>query len=87
MPGKSTAFTPSSILCRPHHQRSAGPFMVEAPGTAPGSERCITLPVYRHSRPKPAKGDIGQTSARLKASSAGRGGQLTIQVTPPAMAR
>jgi hypothetical protein len=24
--------------------------MVEAPGTAPGSDRFITKPVYRHSR-------------------------------------
>jgi len=36
MPSKSTPFTPSSILFRPR--------MVEAPGTAPGSERFITTP-------------------------------------------
>jgi hypothetical protein len=42
MPSKSTPFTPSSILFRPH--------MVEAPGTAPGSEWFITTAIYRHSR-------------------------------------
>ena len=32
--------------------------MVEAPGTAPGSDGFITLPVYRHSRVAPAERDI-----------------------------
>jgi hypothetical protein len=50
MPSKGTTFTPSSILFRPQHQpcgAEAG-IMVEAPGTAPGSDGFITLPVYRH---------------------------------------
>ena len=34
-------------------------FMVEAPGTAPGSDGFITLPVYRHSRIAPAGWNIG----------------------------
>ena len=42
MPSKSTPFTPSSILFRPR--------MVEAPGTAPGSEWFIAAAIYRHSR-------------------------------------
>ena len=59
MPGKSTAFTPSSILFRPQHQpciaEGEAGFMVEAPGTAPGSDGFITLTVYRHSRVAPAQ--------------------------------
>jgi hypothetical protein len=54
MPSESTPFTPSSILFRPHKSRSKPlslqRFMVEAPGTAPGSEWFITMTVYRHSR-------------------------------------
>jgi len=52
MPGKSTIFTPSSILFRPQQKPLRQPerFLVEAPGTAPGSERLISSPVYRHSR-------------------------------------
>src|SRR5690606_26863822 len=48
-PSKSTPFTPSSILFRPHWPPFSGGEMVEAPGTAPGSERFITMTVYRHS--------------------------------------
>lgn len=33
--------------------------MVEAPGTAPGSDRFIALAVYRHSRVTPALRNIG----------------------------
>ncbi len=56
---KAKPFTPSSILVRPHHQLTEeGPWpksqeafeegwlhelVVEAPGTAPGSERLITV--------------------------------------------
>ena len=50
MPGKSPIFTPSSILFRPHHQPPHRRFVVEAPGTAPGSEWLITSAVYRHSQ-------------------------------------
>ena len=56
MPSKSPIFTPSSILFRPHQQppllpwRSLRRLVVEAPGTAPGSEWFITSAVYRHSR-------------------------------------
>ncbi len=56
MPSKRTLFTPSSILFRPHHQNSdvlfapsAGVLVVEAPGTAPGSEKLISTPIYHHS--------------------------------------
>src|SRR3954447_5897728 len=52
MPGKSTIFTPPSILFRPQ-QKPLCPqqrLLVEAPGTAPGSERLISSPIYRHSR-------------------------------------
>ena len=33
--------------------------MVEAPGTAPGSDGFITLAVYHHSRVAPAEENIG----------------------------
>jgi len=50
MPGKSPIFTPSSILFRPHHKPLGQQFVVEAPGTAPGSEWLIASAVYRHSQ-------------------------------------
>ena len=40
--------------------------LVESPGTAPGSERFITTPVYRHSRLAPAPGNIGAKGCRKK---------------------
>src|SRR4029077_20124872 len=40
--------------------------LVESPGTAPGSERFITTPVYRHSRLAPAPGNIGVNGCRKK---------------------
>ncbi len=58
MPDKKSIFTPSSILFRPHHHPAAadwhfagpeGRIMVEAPGTAPGSEWFIASLVYCHS--------------------------------------
>ena len=49
MPSKSLTFTPLSILFRPHEPATTG-VLVETPGTAPGSNRFITLAVYRHSR-------------------------------------
>ncbi len=60
MPSESSIFTPLSILFRPHQKPvrtlvSLGTdrFLVEAPGTAPGSNRFISPTVYRHSRSKP----------------------------------
>ena len=58
MPSKSTTFTPSSILFRPpisgtaveYYRSTVVPLVVEAPGTAPGSEWFITTAIYRHSR-------------------------------------
>ena len=56
MPGKKTVFTPSSILFRPQRPCRAtfmtltGENLVEAPGTAPGSEWLIPQSVYHHSR-------------------------------------
>ena len=53
MPNENTVFTPSSILFRPHQKpslQSSRWFLVEAPGTAPGSDRFITQVIYRHSR-------------------------------------
>jgi len=51
MPSERLPFTPSSILFRPHHKPAyrCGGLVVEAPGTAPGSERLITISIYRHS--------------------------------------
>src|SRR5262249_62381524 len=42
------------------------PLMVEAPGTAPGSDRFITTVVYRHSRLAPAATNIGAQGWRKK---------------------
>ena len=51
MPSENAVFTPSSILFRPRQATcfvtSSG--LVEAPGTAPGSEWLITKVIYRHS--------------------------------------
>ena len=41
-------------------------FLVEAPGTAPGSNRLITKAVYRHSRIKSGTNHIGCSCAREK---------------------
>src|SRR3954466_9892154 len=49
MPSKRPSFTPSSILFRPR-QSPARWVLVEAPGTAPGSDGFIPTLVYRHSR-------------------------------------
>ena len=50
-PSENTPFTPLSILFRPQWLRSLERSeMVEAPGTAPGSNGFITMAVYRHSR-------------------------------------
>jgi hypothetical protein len=46
-------FTLSSILFRPqqkHIIHCDDALLVEAPGTAPGSEKFITTAIYRHSR-------------------------------------
>jgi hypothetical protein len=52
MPSKNKPFTPSSILFRPHtcRQICAWRHVVEAPGTAPGSEWLIATVIYRHSQ-------------------------------------
>ena len=55
MPGKRPPFTPSSILFRPRRNPACGRALVEAPGTAPGSERLIAMTVYRHSRREPTR--------------------------------
>ena len=55
MPNENTVFTPSSILFRPHQKPFMASavlaewFLVEAPGTAPGSEWFISQAIYRHS--------------------------------------
>ncbi len=54
MPSKNTIFTPSSILFRPQQKHREEKFfltvlVVEAPGTAPGSDRLITKAIYCHS--------------------------------------
>jgi hypothetical protein len=53
MPSKKSIFTPLSILFRPHQKPvPIGRFLVEAPGTAPGSNRLIPSLIYRHIRPE-----------------------------------
>jgi len=39
---------------------------VEAPGTAPGSDRLITMTIYRHSRTNPAPPNIGKIEVEKK---------------------
>ncbi len=65
MPSKSPPFTPSSILFRPRLTTARGG-QVEAPGTAPGSERFIPIAVYRHSRHKDDSINIGVLAAKMK---------------------
>jgi len=43
---------------------------VEAPGTAPGSERLITMTIYRHSRRETAPMNIGDNAGFEKAGLA-----------------
>src|SRR6516164_2818435 len=78
MPGKSTPFTPSSILFRPRlgissqwYSRSltTDPLMVEAPGTAPGSDRFIATAIYCHSRLAPAPRNISVKGCRKKSGA------------------
>ena len=49
-PSENTPFTPSSILFRPRGPPPQRGKLVEAPGTAPGSDGFITMAIYRHSR-------------------------------------
>src|SRR5438105_11403678 len=53
---------------------------VEAPGTAPGSERFITTPVYHHSHPCGWHPEYRREGVKKK--EAGRGGALRVE--PPA---
>ena len=68
MPNENTVFTPSSILFRPHQQtalNSRRGLMVEAPGTAPGSEWFIAQAIYRHSQ-QADNFNIGDNCKHLK---------------------
>ncbi len=50
MPSKRAIFTPLSILFRPHQSIIFAYYiLVEAPGTAPGSNEFISLSIYYHS--------------------------------------
>jgi hypothetical protein len=66
MPGKNRAFTtlvdPVSPPSTPFGERGR---MVEAPGTAPGSDTLIPRGVYRHSR-FPDRSNIGARTGFLK---------------------
>ena len=72
MPSKNTLFTPSSILFRPRHMSDIW-HLVEAPGTAPGSERFIITAVYHHSR--------SSRHSRYRRLFRGLKGQKLISVT------
>jgi hypothetical protein len=53
MPSENIPFTLSSILFRPQQKRAHWndcALVVEAPGTAPGSDKFIAAVIYRHSR-------------------------------------
>jgi len=73
---KSNTFPYTSILVRPHQQRSivpdgvaCRPLLVEAPGTAPGSAICTQCTVYRHSY-RCSTPDISNVRGKLKANRA-----------------
>ena len=69
MPSESPIFTPLSILFRPHQKpafKADRRFLVEAPGTAPGSNRLITKAIYRHSRIKSGNVHIGCSALQEK---------------------
>src|SRR5271165_2276472 len=46
---KDRPLGPPSNLFRPRRNPRPARVLVEAPGTAPGSERLISTPIYRHS--------------------------------------
>ena len=82
MPSKRAPFTPSSILFRPRRSPRNGPWaLVEAPGTAPGSEWFIPMSVYRHIRPKPAPFYIGPLCRAEKPLKTSRSGVSTVGET------
>src|SRR5690349_5438148 len=59
----------SPVASGPWFSLGFGPneLMVEPPGTAPGSDRFITTPVYRHSRPlRDGTPNIGGEGLRRK---------------------
>ena len=74
MPSKNTIFTPSSILFRPQQKhrlvmlRLATVLVVEAPGTAPGSDKLITKAIYCHSHLRDNL-NIGTKCVNLKRES------------------
>jgi hypothetical protein len=52
MPSERSPFwSPVEPISPPPKPASRQRVWVEAPGTAPGSERLIPMPIYRHSRP------------------------------------
>src|SRR5215468_5429405 len=51
---KARPLRPRRSCFAPAEARHSGRAWVEAPGTAPGSERFITTAIYRHSRLAPA---------------------------------
>src|SRR5262249_56185187 len=62
---KARPFRPRRSYFAPA-KTSARRALVEAPGTAPGSDRFIATAIYRHSRVTPAKGNISAESYRRK---------------------
>src|SRR5690349_14417660 len=101
MPSKSTPFTPSSILFRPRLRDQSSevgyrvtsdhsPLVVEAPGTAPGSDRFIATAVYRHSRLAPAPLNISpepQSKKSTQAASADHGRPVAAAISRSANAQ
>src|ERR671936_2834711 len=93
MPSKSAPFTPSSILFRPRLRDQSSevgyrltsdhsPLMVEAPGTAPGSDRFITTAVYRHSRLAPAPLNISPEPQSKKSMQACQWRRKAVRLPP-----
>src|SRR5271165_4912011 len=79
MPGERSSFeSPVEPISPPPKPASSKRASVEAPGTAPGSERPIATSIYRHSRPCGRHGEYRRPKRRREAQFAGGGRRLTI---------
>src|SRR5262249_62423288 len=65
-PSQGSVISGRSIRTSDHWLLTTDLLMVEAPGTAPGSDRFITTAVYRHSRLAPAAMNISAQGLRKK---------------------
>src|SRR5208283_4469988 len=74
---KDRPLCPPSNLFRPRPNPRPARVWVEAPGTAPGSERLIPTPIYRHSGPR------GPRHQYRRPRAPGKEGELAFPRSPP----